>query len=197
MPDAPRTSPAATRSPTSTVRAVRYEYEVRTPPPWLTVIVSFPATTPENVTIPPPAAVTRVPGGAAMSMPQWPPYAPVGANPRTTSPGGNVSTQGRNNSAARINRSIGSGEWPRYRRDERTRRGGVRDERCATRKRTGTGSRRRTTELLLSQSPRPRPARRGAAGRHPADRRVGTAWSRRHRHRPGRHARGSPPGHGR
>ncbi|MCL1595632.1 MAG: hypothetical protein M3132_14895 [Actinomycetia bacterium] len=57
----------------------RYEYEVLTEPPWLTVTDSRPATDPAKVTVPPPMVVTFEPGGWTMSMPQCPRYSPIGA----------------------------------------------------------------------------------------------------------------------
>ncbi len=62
--------PAGTDAPRATATVSRYEYEVRTPPPWYTVTLLRPATEPANVTVP--AAMTRtgVPGSAAKSRPQ-------------------------------------------------------------------------------------------------------------------------------
>jgi hypothetical protein len=67
---------------------------VRTTPPWFTVTLLIPATTPAKVTVPDAADRTAVPTGVAKSTPQWPPYAPTGAKPATTGPAtGGVSRQ--------------------------------------------------------------------------------------------------------
>jgi hypothetical protein len=78
-PADPTAVPLTTNSPTTTEIAVRYEYEVRMPPPWSTVTVLRPATDPANEIVPEPMATTSLPSSAMMSTPQWPSYRPTGA----------------------------------------------------------------------------------------------------------------------
>jgi hypothetical protein len=73
VPDEPSGVAVTTHSPGSTATPSRYEYEVRSPPPWSMVTDRVPATLPANVTVPAAAARTTVPGVAAKSTPQCPP----------------------------------------------------------------------------------------------------------------------------
>ncbi len=79
-PERPTGSPRATHLPTSTSTAARYEYDVRTPPPWSTVTERRPAIEPANVTTPAPSDRTLPRRGEATSTPKWPLHCPVGPN---------------------------------------------------------------------------------------------------------------------
>lgn len=83
IPTEPTTSPRATVCPFVTVADARYEYEVRTVPPWRSVTEIRPATLPTKVTVPLPMARTGEPWAVATSAPQWPDHTPVGPNGRT------------------------------------------------------------------------------------------------------------------
>lgn len=93
-PDRATGEPAATRSPVDTSTSDRYETDTLNSPLSM-VTVSIPATDPANDTRPSRGATTVVPGSAARSMPQWPAYAPSGANSATTGPGTGATRQTR------------------------------------------------------------------------------------------------------
>jgi hypothetical protein len=71
-------SPRSTFSPERTVTSPRYETETFMPFCSM-VTVHIPATEPAKATEPDSGASTLVPGGAATSTPQCPPYMPSGA----------------------------------------------------------------------------------------------------------------------
>lgn len=71
-------SPRSTVSPEPTATSPRYETETFIPFR-STVTVRIPATEPAKETLPDSGANTLVPGGAATSTPQCPPYMPSGA----------------------------------------------------------------------------------------------------------------------
>ena len=68
----PITAPRATAAPARTLMRWRYEYELRSPPPWSTVTWSAVATAPANTTVPEAAARTVSPGSVSYSIPRLP-----------------------------------------------------------------------------------------------------------------------------